>query len=625
MAVTITAVTPTGAGALIAYQAQTPRPAVTDVRYPVGRNTSAAAVVRTSTAGRISVFNAAGSGSTDVVVDVAGYYVGGIPSDVEPGVLHTVTPLRRYDSGPGKVGAGKQVTVAVGGRAGIPARVGTIAAMISVVVPARSGALTAHAAGSTRPAESTMPFLAGVNSTAFAFVPADSSGRIALDNISSGAVRITVDVVGYTVAGVVSAAGALQPRAPARILAAAALAAHTSRSVEIAGHGGVPPGNLSAVVVTITVASAARAGGVVAWRAGTSAPGVTNVQFAPRQTVSDLAVVAISAGGAIGIRNSSGGPVRIYLDVAGYLPATPIAPPTTSTGRYVRNITATGGGDVTTMTGEGCQDAIQSRLVLLELGAQTVTAPLSLDDPGVLLTGQSAPQYRLSYDRLNTVLHGYLSGFYGCVNGASATVALGTNNDGDYAGPYPPTQRGADWASRVVAPLRAAADADYPGVTVVGADDIEAGFASTEQQAEDWETGYLGVDDTAGAVGPLIYNGSADGCPTAVASTGQTCANGWTQADYYRLSHGIDPNRLRALPQIYTTDLATQWANIEATGGNDLLFAGVLTEFAACPVESDACPTASLRPTAAWTALSRARSALAAWLEVPAATDLQVS
>ena len=150
--------------------------------------------------------------------------------------------------------------------------------------------------------------------------------------------------------------------------------------------------------------------------------------------------------------------------------------------------------------------------------------------------------------------------------GISATVALGTNSDGAFTGTnaYSATDRGTDWAAQLVAPLRAVAPR---GLTVVGANDIESGdFAATREQAMDWERAYLAVDNSAGGVGALIYNGSADGCPTTLGLTGTACGSGWTQADYYLLAHGLDPARILVLPQVYTAGQAVQWANIDAAG-----------------------------------------------------------
>ena len=171
--------------------------------------------------------------------------------------------------------------------------------------------------------------------------------------------------------------------------------------------------------------------------------------------------------------------------------------------------------------------------------------------------------------------------------------------------------------------MRAAAPA---GLTVVGANDIEStDFSGTEAQAVQWEQAYLAVDNTAGAVGNLIYNGSADGCPSSLGVTHQTCANGWTQADYYQLTHGLGATRLQALPQVYNGAQPVQWANIDATGGGAIRFAGSLTENGVCPTGSaPGCNgLTSATPTQGWRALYKAVATVVAHPSIPAATDLR--
>lgn len=72
-----------------------------------------------------------------------------------------------------------------------------------------------------------------------------------------------------------------------------------------------------------------------------------------------------------------------------------------------------------------------------------------------------------------------------------------------------------------------------------------------------------------------------------------------TQAQYYRLAHALHPPRIRALRQVYGSQQATQWANIDATKTWNIPSTGSLTERAACG-------SCSLTRTAAWHALDTA-------------------
>ena len=178
-----------------------------------------------------------------------------------------------------------------------------------------------------------------------------------------------------------------------------------------------------------------------------------------------------------------------------------------------------------------------------------------------------------------------MGGWHRCIAGGPAvTIAVATNSDGEWNS-YDAQTRADAWADDVVGPSQAALPA---GIAVVGASDIEAGFAATEAQAAAWVTRFTVADGQ-----PLIETGSADGCPTTLGAVNSKCqavsidagptSQTWTQANYYSLAHGLAPNRIQVLPQIYNPALAAQWANIDRTGattGDHIGFIGSLTEAA---------------------------------------------
>ncbi|MGH8963607.1 MAG: hypothetical protein ACRDWT_20845 [Jatrophihabitantaceae bacterium] len=172
-----------------------------------------------------------------------------------------------------------------------------------------------------------------------------------------------------------------------------------------------------------------------------------------------------------------------------------------------------------------------------------------------------------------------------------------------------PVDRGRDW-SQVVNTLAGRADTS---LIVVGADDIEAGFASTELQAQQWENAYF-----AGTAAKLIYNGDANDCPTTFGKTAGFCAYGWSQKQYYSLAH--HGSQVQVLPQVYFPTEAIKWADIDATGDGSehggLFFAGALTEHADSPWQ--------LTAQQGWTALYRAISSVVATPTISHAVDIAV-
>jgi hypothetical protein len=317
----------------------------------------------------------------------------------------------------------------------------------------------------------------------------------------------------------------------------------------------------------------------------------------------------------------------VRVEVRGYVPATAVpAPDQTAAARYLNTLTGPADpnyrtSNETKMHQFGCTDATQGvQFELLDVGAQTVTKPLSPANPGVALALSGGKQpVRLNYADLTDAIKSYLDGYTTCVSGGtSLELAIGTNNDGNFKSGdptgYPATPRGADWATKVINPLRADAATNSDPISVVAADDIEAAFASTQAQAVAWENAYLQKASTPDPATPvqLIENGDANDCPTQFGQPGRTCAYGWTEQQYYNLAHR--GNQIQALPQIFYPSEAVKWANIDATGGGQLIFAGSLTEHSR--------DSTQLSPEQGRAALYRAISSVVDDPKVPAAVDI---
>ncbi len=615
VAVTISTVTPAQAGVIIAWATGSAQPTTTNVQFAKGQQVSTLAVVPVSSGGAISLLNRS-AGAVQLVVDVSGYFVGG--SGSATGSFAPVAPVRVVDTRSGTggnrkgaLGADATFGAGIGGQPGVPSSgVSAVVVTITAVTPAQTGGLSAWADDTPRPGAINVQFAAGRAASNLAVVPVSGTGRIDLSNRSSGTVHVVVDVFGYFTGGVPTTAGTLGSLAPSRVLDTrngaagnrnGAIPANTTIGVQVGGNGGVPKSGVSAVVLTLSSVTPAATGVVTAWGTG-AAPAVTSLQFKAGEQVSNLAIVPVSATGAISIQNRSPGSLQLVADVSGYVLKSDLHAPSTSPSHYVRNISGAG-TDAGTMQAEGVADA-GAKFVLLDIGAQLNNRT------GVALSGSTAT---LTYAELVTALQGYLDGFGA---GSGATVAVATNNDASDWTHYPAGTRGQDWANQVVDQLTPGT-----GVTVVGADDIEGGFFSTEAQAQAWETAYLGAASTK----KLIFAGSADGCPTTFGATGQTCAFGWTQAQYYSLAGGKNPTQIQALPQMYLPEQAVQWADIDVTGGRAMSFAGALTEHAACPTAgSPGCGFAALPPNQGWAALYLALGTLTASPALPAVTDLRI-
>jgi hypothetical protein len=581
---TVTAVSATSSGGIVAYTGR--RPATTNVQFSTGRTTSDTAVLPLS-GGRVTLFNTAAKGTVQIVVDVSGYYTSGTASTSDSGVFHSVPAARvvntvtgAYGNHKGAVGAGSHIAAKIGGHDGVPVSAGAAAVTITVWHATKAGAIIAYRPDEPRQNLALAHFPAGLTSSSFAVLRL-SGGTVDLVNTSKGRVDITVDVIGYYTTGFAQTARTFQTLVQTH-LQTTNVRAGGNLAVTVAGKGGVPLSSVSAALVTIHAVAPSAAGALQAWRYGQARPGrPAALQFTAGPTRSAVTLVPLSSGGRFAIRNTSSRAVAVDVDIDGYVPAAAIVQPTArSTAHYLRNLVDDPTGNAAAMAALGKADKADT-FVLLDIGAQ-----LNKEN-GVALTGTDTP---ISYANLVAALNSYVAGFGSA--GGKGTVAIGTSNSAEDWTNYSGTARGSDWAHKVVDQITAPT-----GVTIAGADDIEPGFGTMkESDAKAWETAFLAAD----AHVTLYFNGSADGCPKTWTPRA-TCAHGWTEAQLYALATG---SRTLALPQVYFGYMATQWAEIDATGGGHLRFAGVLSEY----VDDSGTST----PAQSFVALSRAVASVTA-------------
>lgn len=623
--VTVTA--PTRFGYITVFPDLTVRPNTSNLNFVAGKSVPTLVVVRLPSDGKVRLYNGS-AGSVQLIADVSGYFTGSDTPSGQGG-FGAFAPRRLLDTRHGTgaplaaVGGQKKVAFTVTGN-GVPLGVSAVVLNVTVTGPTSFGYITAY--GGSQPTASNLNFLSKQTVPNLVVVPVGSDGRVTLFNGSTGTVNLIADISGYYLAGDPVGAGAFGALAPVRLAdtrygiggPATTVAPRQSRTVSVRGRGGVPLAGAAAVIVNVTVTGPTAPGYLTVYGSPTR-PGVSNLNFAKGQTVPNLVVTQVSASGTVTFYNGSDGSVQIIADASGYVLSAEAPLPVTSTSRYIRNINGTV-SDPAKMHTEGCADATSgSTFVLLDIGAQSKATALLADgswlgpsNPGVALTSLS-PTVRLSYPQLRTALDAYTLGFTSCGAG-NVTVAIGTNNSGVSA-VYPAYAKGTDWANEVIDKLTV-----HPQVTLTGANDIEASFGDSQVNALAWETSYLNATSSG-----LVYTGSADNCPVTFGSTadcgavtGQSGVN-WTRANYAYLTHGLTPGRISALPQIYYPGQAVQWANINATAGNAITFAGALTENAsACGADC------AMTPSLGWAALYHAISTTTGAPSIPVVTDLRV-
>ncbi len=333
----VTVTNPTAAGYLIVYPAGTPRPLVSNVNFSAGQTVPNLVTVPLSPGGAIDVFNS--GSSTDVLVDVTGYYAPGTGAGLVP-----LPPSRICDTrptsqsgitdqctgkNPGAGGNSQTLAVQVTGQGGVPSGASAVVANLTVVSPSSGGYLTAYPAGTTKPLASNVNFAAGQTVPNRVIVPLSHSGVLDIFN-SGGSSNVIVDVTGYFST---SATGYFEALTPARICDSrpASQSGITDQctgktlgngansetlTVQVTGFGGVPTG-AAAVVANVTATGPSAAGYLTVYPAGTSRPVASDLNFTAGQTVANLVVAELGGSGGLAVFNA-GGSNDVIVDVAGW-------------------------------------------------------------------------------------------------------------------------------------------------------------------------------------------------------------------------------------------------------------------------------------------------------------------
>jgi len=242
------------------------------------------------------------------------------------GGFTSLTPARLLDTRIGvgaakaKVGPDTSLTLRVAGVGGVPAS-GVVAVTMNLTATdvTQSTSVTAYPAGTTRPTASNVNVAAGQTAANAVVAEVGAGGSVALYN-HAGSVDLIADVSGYWTTG-----SDFTPLPPSRLLdtrlgvgaPVAKVGNDASLALTVAGRGGVPPSGVDAVVLNVTATDVTSSSYVTVYPAGASRPTASNLNMGPGQTVPNLVVVQLGAGGAVDLYNRAG-TVDLIADVAGY-------------------------------------------------------------------------------------------------------------------------------------------------------------------------------------------------------------------------------------------------------------------------------------------------------------------
>ena len=307
----VTAVDATQAHYFTVYPGGTSRPGTSNINGGPGRAVPNLVTIGVGSDGSIEVFNS--HGSTHCIVDVFGYFTTDVAVAADRFVA--LDPARLFDTrsghgvAPGKLGHLAPIEVQVGGHAGVPVDATAVVLNLTATEPDAAGYLRLTPSGQPIAATSNVNFGPGDTVPNLAIVRLGEGGRVQLDGAGAGKHAVG-DVFGYFGGASADDGARLVAVSPQRLLdtrdgtgaPAAQIGPGSPVTVSVAGRGGVPA-EATAVVLNVAATNVAAASYVTVWPAGEEMPGTSNLNLLPGQTLANLVICRLGAGGALTLGN----------------------------------------------------------------------------------------------------------------------------------------------------------------------------------------------------------------------------------------------------------------------------------------------------------------------------------
>jgi hypothetical protein len=357
----VTATSETTNGYLTVYPTGSTIPEASNLNTHAGITTANLATVPLGSNGQVSIYNF--SGSTDLIVDAEGYYLAtqspGTPSESR---YVPLSPARIVDTRcstspqpawcpsehlPAANASLKAIppngalNFTAAGIENVPISGAAAELNVTVISGKTGGYLTLYPAETPRPVASNLNFTSDAVHANQVVAVTGSSGMVSVYNSSSSPVDVVVDLEGYYSAAGSTAGYLFTPSPPSRILDTRCStvpapsyctledlpAANSSIPpasppyplvMQVAGDGSIPLTGVAAVVVNVTVVSAPSGGYLSIYPDGETTPTISNLNFTAGETISNMAVITLPAGGKADVYSSAKGATNIVIDVLGW-------------------------------------------------------------------------------------------------------------------------------------------------------------------------------------------------------------------------------------------------------------------------------------------------------------------
>jgi hypothetical protein len=196
----VTVTGPSAASYITVYPSGVGRPLSSNLGFVAGQTLANRVLVGLGPNGKVSLYNLAGS--TDVVVDVGGWFTDG-SSGGAGGEYTGVAPVRLLDTrkAGGPLGPGASLVVPVAGQVRLPGLTSVtpptaVVLNVTVTNPTSAGFLTVYPSGGSRPLASDLDFTPGQTVPNLVVVKLGPDGKVALFNLA-GTTDVVIDVLGW--------------------------------------------------------------------------------------------------------------------------------------------------------------------------------------------------------------------------------------------------------------------------------------------------------------------------------------------------------------------------------------------------------------------------------------------
>jgi hypothetical protein len=314
---------PTASSFLTLYPSNASRPNSSNLNFAAGETRPNAATVRVGNDGKVRIYNS--SGSTHVIVDIAGWY--GI-SPTGGALYNPLNPARILDTRngtggiSGKIGS-SPVTFKVAGKGGIPSTgVSAVVVNTTVTGPTQGSFLTMYPADAAGvPAASNLNYGLGQTVANLVTVKVSAAGEIKLSNFA-GSTHVILDVAGWYGAN----GQFFRATTPARAMdtrigtggRTGTIPGGFEQVLDPTEVGGLPTGGVTAVAVNLTATQPTSPGYLSLYQTYNVNLGrSSNLNFTAGQTVANAAIINMPQGEEFYIYNYTG-QTHVIVDVAGW-------------------------------------------------------------------------------------------------------------------------------------------------------------------------------------------------------------------------------------------------------------------------------------------------------------------